>query len=143
MIDFGITNDFKDVPEIVNLLEQLTPTDKNYDKALLNATANYIFFSPSYTVFVAKDDAKIIGMAMLRVDYKFAHKGTPSAHIEDVVVDFGYRGSGIGSVLVTKAINKAIEIGVYKVTLNCFEHNVPFYEKLGFHKHDNGMRLDL
>ena len=41
------------------------------------------------------------------------------------------------------ATEQARKLGCYKVILSCFERLVPFYEALGYHKHDVGMRMDL
>ena len=145
MIIYTITNAFADVKGIATLLEQLTPTDGELEQKALYKAAYRIFMNEDYTVWIARDynTKRIIGTAMLRIEYKLSHKGVPSAHIEDVVVDYEYRKQGIATELIKQIIETAKKTGCYKVTLNCFEAKKPFYEKLGFRNHDIGMRIDL
>ncbi|MGI9215868.1 MAG: GNAT family N-acetyltransferase, partial [Hydrogenophaga sp.] len=52
---------------------------------------------PSYRLFVAIDAAgAVVGSYALLVMHNLAHRGTPSAIAEDVVVDQACRGQGIG-----------------------------------------------
>ena len=95
--------------------------------------------------FVAIDPAsdEVVGTASLIVERKFIHRGGRSGHIEDVSVRRGYQGQGVGSALVQHAVNEARRLGCYKVILNCHEQLVPLYARMGFRKHDLGMRIDL
>ncbi len=45
--------------------------------------------------------------------------------------------------VVGKAIQRARDLGCYKVILNCKEELVPFYTRLGMRRHEVGMRVDL
>ncbi len=93
--------------------------------------------------YVACVGARVVGTASLVIEQKFIHKGGKIGHIEDVAVHPESRHLRVGSVLVRHAIAQARRLGCYKVILSCFERLVPFYEGLGFHKHDLGMRIDL
>lgn len=98
----------------------------------------------SYHVVVAVGaDGQVVGATTLLVEQKFIHGGGLVGHIEDVVVRDGCEGRGIGGSVVKAAIQIADEFGCYKVILDCKEELEPFYSKLGFRKHDIGMRLDL
>jgi glucosamine-phosphate N-acetyltransferase len=94
-------------------------------------------------IYVAVYDDKIIGATTLLVEQKFIHDGGKLGHIEDVVTHKDFQGKGIGSGVMKKAIEKAKELGCYKIILDCSEKNVPFYERFGFVKDENCMRLDL
>jgi glucosamine-phosphate N-acetyltransferase len=95
-------------------------------------------------IFVAvNENGKIIGSTTLLIEQKFIHEGGLVGHIEDVVTNKEFRGLGVGSAVIKKAIEVAKQAGCYKVILNCSEENFPFYEKLGFKKHGTEMRLDL
>lgn len=95
-------------------------------------------------VFVAEtEDGMIVGTTMLFVTQRFIHKGGRVGHLEDVATRKGFEGRGVGSALVRAAIEETRAKGCYKVILNCNDKNVPFYEKLGFRKKENEMRLDL
>ncbi len=93
--------------------------------------------------FVARVDDRIVGTASLLIEEKFIHEGGCSGHIEDVAVHPDYQGKGIGAALVRHLVEQARAAGCYKVILNCSEGTAPFYEKLGFRRHDIGMRMDL
>lgn len=94
------------------------------------------------TVVAVADDA-VIGTASLILEHKFLHRGGTIGHIEDVAVRPGFEGKGIGSAVVRELIEMAKRSGCYKVILSCTDENVPFYSRIGFRRHDNGMRIDL
>jgi glucosamine-phosphate N-acetyltransferase len=99
---------------------------------------------PVYHVFVAvASDGQVIGATTLLVEQKFIHHGGLVGHIEDVVVRKGHEGKGVGGKVVGAAIEKARELGCYKVILDCKAELVDFYSRLGFRTHDVGMRIDL
>jgi glucosamine-phosphate N-acetyltransferase len=93
--------------------------------------------------FVAVLDRRIVGTLTLFVEQKFIHHGGKVGHIEDVVVEKSFQRKGIGQALVLHATAEARKLGCYKVILCCFEDRVPFYEGVGFRRHDVGMRIDL
>jgi GNAT superfamily N-acetyltransferase len=67
-----------------------------------------------------------------------AHLGTPSAIVEDVVVDASCRGRGIGRAMMHDAMCVAREKGCYKLVLNSNLRRLDahrFYEGLGFERH--------
>lgn len=92
---------------------------------------------------VVGEDGKVIGSTTLIIEQKFIHRGGLVGHIEDVVTHKDFRGMGVGKAVMQKAVEVAKGLGCYKVILNCSEENLPFYEKLGFHKHGIEMRMDL
>ena len=94
-------------------------------------------------IFVAIKDSDIVGSITAIIEQKFVHNGGKICHIEDVVTRKGFEKLGIGSILVEKVIEFAIQEKCYKVILNCSEYNSKFYEKLGFYKHDVGMRYNI
>ncbi len=94
-------------------------------------------------ILVYVENFKILGTASLILDRKFGHNGRYSAIIEDVAVRKESQGKGVGEALVRVLIKSAQDLGAYKVILNSSDHNLHFYEKLGFKKHENAMRLDL
>jgi glucosamine-phosphate N-acetyltransferase len=93
--------------------------------------------------FVARIDDRIVGTASLIIEEKFIHAGGCSGHIEDVAVHRDFQKQGVGAALVRHLIEQARAAGCYKVILNCSEATAPFYERLGFRRHDIGMRIDL
>jgi glucosamine-phosphate N-acetyltransferase len=92
--------------------------------------------------YVARLDGRVIGTASLILEQKLIHGGGWAGHIEDVAVHPEFRGHGIGSALVRHATAEARRLGCYKVILDCFEHLVPFYGHLGYHRENVGLRHD-
>lgn len=100
--------------------------------------------NPVYHVFVAVADSnEVIGATTLLVEQKFIHAGGLVGHIEDVSVRKGHEGKGVGAAVVGAAVEKARELGCYKVILDCKKDIVGFYTKLGFKEYEVGMRIDL
>ena len=97
---------------------------------------------PDCIIYVAVLDSKIIGATTLLIEQKFIHDGGLVGHIEDVVVRKEYQGSGIGQKLVKSLLEYAKKKGCYKIILDCADDLVPFYEKIGFKRHSNSMRID-
>lgn len=94
---------------------------------------------PSYRLFVACDAAdRVLGSYALLVMHNLAHRGTPSAIVEDVVVDQTCRSQGIGRRMMEHARTLAREAGAYKLALSSNqkrERAHAFYESLGFQRH--------
>jgi glucosamine-phosphate N-acetyltransferase len=92
--------------------------------------------------YVAFLGGRVVGTASLLLEQKFLHRGGWVGHIEDVAVHRDHQQQGIGTVLVQHATEEARKRGCYKVILDCFEHLVPFYERLGYRRHNLGLRID-
>jgi len=90
----------------------------------------------TYKIAVIEDvsKGKIVAAATLFVELKFIRGCAICGHIEDVVVDETYRGQNLGLKIIGQLKTWAKEAGCYKVILDCGEHNVAFYNKLGFQK---------
>lgn len=98
---------------------------------------------PYHVIVAVGADGQVMGATTLLVEQKFIHGGGLVGHVEDVVVRKGCEGRGIGGSVVKAAVQMADELGCYKVILDCKEELESFYSRLGFRKHDIGMRLDL
>ncbi len=89
--------------------------------------------SPATRLLVARDDSgRIVGSLTLAV---FRIPTGVRAWIEDVVVDQGARGSGVGEALVTEALSMATEAGARTVDLTSRpdrEEANRLYQRLGF-----------
>ncbi len=125
-----------------NLLKQLDDT-----AILLTETdVEDMIISPANRLFVVRrtDNKKIIGMLTLVVFHiPFSRKGL----LEDIVVDQEYRGKGIGTKLITAAVNQAREEGVRYLDFTSRPERVAanrLYKRLGFKKRDtNSYRITL
>lgn len=93
--------------------------------------------------YVAIKEDRVIGTATLLIEPKFIHSGGVVGHIEDVAVHQGFQHHGLGGRLVRHLLDICRQHKCYKVILDCAEEVIPFYEKLGFHRWERAMRIDL
>ncbi len=142
MIRAAYQSDYK---RIIELLEFLAPTGTP-----INEYAAITFMklrgNPDCDTLVWIPDTdydEIIAVGTVWYIQKMIHSCGIMAQIEDVVVDPKHRGCGYGKMITDALIDKARIKGCYKVILNCSEDNILFYEKCGFRKHENTMRIDL
>tara|TARA_Y100000816_G_scaffold41129_1_gene25831 strand:- start:300 stop:743 length:444 start_codon:yes stop_codon:yes gene_type:complete len=93
-------------------------------------------------IFVEIDEYSVIrGTITLILEQKMYRGGKFVAHIEDLVVQKGFRKMGIASNLISYAKDFAKMKGCYKVILNCKDELVPVYEKSGFSQKNVEMSL--
>jgi len=93
--------------------------------------------------YVAMIDDRVAGTASVFIEPKFIHSGGVVGHIEDVAVHPDFQKHGIGRSLVEHLLDECRQFRCYKVILDCAEGVIPFYEKLGFHRWERAMRIDL
>jgi len=101
---------------------------------------------PQYAIYVARAREEVIGTFALLVMDNLAHMGTPSAIVEDVVVDERWRGRGVGKAMMTFAMEFARRVGCYKLVLSSHhrrEQAHAFYRSLGFEQHGLSFHVDL
>ena len=128
-----------DLPAILRLYAQLGQDDGTVlglDEAagILNRLRSY----PDYRIHVALTNGIIVGTFALLVMDNLAHRGARSAILEDVVVEEGMRGQGVGRKMMAYAGDLCREKGCYKMALNSNRHRVEahrFYESLGYERH--------
>jgi glucosamine-phosphate N-acetyltransferase len=93
--------------------------------------------------YVALMDDKVVGTASVFIEPKFIHEGGVVGHIEDVSINADYQKHGIGRALVEHLLSVCRTHNCYKVILDCAESVIPFYERIGFHRWERAMRIDL
>nr|CAG4652240.1 EOG090X0FKI [Triops cancriformis] len=84
------------------------------------------------TVLEDKNTHRIIGSATLLLERKFIRQCAIRARVEDVVVSNAYRGKQLGKTLVLALISLSRVLGSYKLSLDCKDTMIPFYQSLGF-----------
>ena len=132
------------IDSFFDTLSNLTEIGKDvYNKGFSQKIFEEIRKSSNIKIFVAIKDRDIVGSITSIIEQKFIHNGGKICHIEDVVTRKGFENLGIGSALVKTILELARQEKCYKVILNCSEDNSNFYEKLGFYKHDTGMRYNI
>jgi ribosomal protein S18 acetylase RimI-like enzyme len=92
--------------------------------------------------YVVEQHGYIVGVASIIIINKLLRGGNRVGLIEDVAVSKSAGSRGIGTMLVEKLKDIAIERGCYKVILNCAEENIDFYKKCGFYQNEVQMRWD-
>lgn len=102
-----------------------------YEKILSVDAEDYTTFidNPQKVIFFADVDGKPVGQIKLIPWWnKFAY-------VEELIVDTEFRGKGVGSALMMRAVEWAREQNFPGITLETQDNNVPackFYEKCGF-----------
>jgi glucosamine-phosphate N-acetyltransferase len=125
--------------EMFNLLKQVWFLD-DIDKFKTNI--KLFLETQEMEIYIIKNKSQILGTTTLHYQHKLIRNGCKAGLIEEVVVDEKFRGKKIGEKLVKYVTKKAIENGCYKVILSCFPERVKFYERCGYKKESNTMRID-
>lgn len=117
----------------LQLLSQLTDVGQVTRTQFLTRFAQ-MKASGDYFVTVIEDTRKnvIIGSASLVIEKKFIHNCAIRGHLEDVVVNDIYRGNQLGKLIVVTVSLLAEHLGCYKITLECKDKLIKFYESLGY-----------
>jgi RimJ/RimL family protein N-acetyltransferase len=102
---------------------------KPYDEM---ATFQKKLISNNWPVYYAVDDGRVVGWVDITpaANPRLAHRGSLGMGL---IAD--YRGRGLGTQLITKAIQHAKEIGLEKVELTVYTENIAairLYKKMGF-----------
>ena len=124
-----------DVPQIIELYKQLDP----------DLDTSQFFFNPNriwnniehrrIKYFVAREEGKVVAACYICLIPNLTHAGKAIGYIENVITDEKYRRKGIGTAIMTMAINHAKENNCYKVVLQSDIKKTgthKFYGKLGF-----------
>ncbi len=128
-----------DLPAILSLYAQLGQDDGavlSLDEAgrIFDRMKTY----PDYRVYVALLNGRVVGTFTMLIMDNIAHLGARSAILEDVMVEEGLRGQGIGKRMMRYAGSLCREKGCYKMALSSNRNREAahrFYESLGFALH--------
>ena len=134
-----------DLPEVLRLYAQPSLDDGKV-VSLLEAERLFerIARYPDYKIYVAVCEGHVVGTFALLIMDNLAHMGAPSAVIEDVAVDPGWQGRGVGRMMMGYALRICGEKGCYKAALSSNlkrEQAHAFYESLGFERHGYSFRI--
>jgi ribosomal protein S18 acetylase RimI-like enzyme len=125
-----------DIEAMSLLLDQLFSIEQDFspDKDKQDRGLRLLLESEDAVAFVAEEEARVIGMATLQILISTAEGGRVGL-IEDVVVDTGYRGRGVGNTLLSHLLQWAEKNGLKRVQLLADCENQPaldFYQKEGW-----------
>lgn len=105
----------------------------NYKKDVSReAFEQYVSNSVDRRIMVLRNtDQKIIGAGTIFKIEKLHNNAI--GQIEDVMIDEQYRGKGLGKFMVEHLTRVGLDDFLcYKVTLNCLDKNIGFYDKCDF-----------
>lgn len=132
-----------DSEQLYKLYLQLSPNGEYNKEVMKSKIADCCRYSGFFCWATFSDDGLLIATATLWVLPTLLRGGTNFGQIENVVVDEGFRGKGLGKMLIEIALKKAKTENCYKVILNCDMSRCGFYESCGFVSNEVTMRKDI
>jgi len=125
----------EDMGGVLRLIKELAVFEKEPDAVIL--TENDLIkegfgTNPSFQCFVAEQDQKVVGMAL--VYERFSTWKGKTVHLEDLIVRENFRNKGIGKALFLQVMKYAKSKGVQRVEWVVLDWNtnaISFYEKAG------------
>lgn len=139
----------EDLPAIVAMLadDPLGAVRESPDDlAPYRAAFDRIAADPGQYLLVADRDGEVVGTLQLTLIPGLSRKGSTRTVIEAVRVSASERGSGLGSALVTHAVEESRRLGADLVQLTSDASRTDahrFYERLGFTGSHLGFKLNL
>jgi GNAT superfamily N-acetyltransferase len=124
-----------DFPAISRLYRQLHPGDPVLEDGTDRTAFDQILETPNLSLFVLEQGGSVIATTYLNVIPNMTRSASPYAVIENVVVDEGLRGTGLGKQIMAATLNAAWEAGCYKVMLQTGSRRPAthaFYRACGF-----------
>ena len=125
-----------DVPAVVGLVRELAdyeraPSEVHLTEEQLRAS----LFGDSPAVFghVAEDGGAVVGVALWFLNFS-TWRGTHGIHLEDLYVQPGHRGRGLGRELLRTLAAVCVERGYSRLEWSVLDWNTPsieFYEAAG------------
>ena len=121
----------KDHKSVVDLLQQLSVFEPDFrDMPIIWDRYEK---QDHISAFVGCDSKNnVVAFGSICVEMKI--RGGLMGHIEDVVVDEKFRGQGVGAMMIKTLIKEAIIKKCYKVSLECRDEKVGFYNEQGIEK---------
>ena len=124
----------QDLDALLRLYDQLAEDRAESRPASQPAAASTlaaILKQPGRALLVASVADRVVGTADLLVVPNLTHQGMEWAIVENVVVDEGQRGTGIGRALMEEVVVRCREAGCYKIQLLSRTHRVSAHALTG------------
>ncbi|KAG8036849.1 hypothetical protein G9C98_004171 [Cotesia typhae] len=119
----------------IQLLGQLTDVGNITKDQFLNRFFKMKTAGGYYVVIVEDlNGGEVVGSATLVVEQKFIHNCALKGRLEDVVVNSKYRGRHLGKLLISTISQLSRSLQCYKLSLDCRDRLIGFYESLGFQR---------
>ena len=126
-----------DIPDLVKLLSVLFSIEKDFNPDFTKQQKGLVLLienKANATIQVARDaSSKVIGMVSAQLVISTA-QGAASAWIEDMVIDAGYQGHGIGKQLLNHVLTWAKNKGATRAQLLVDIDNA---DAIGYYQHLN------
>lgn len=110
-----------DAPAVVRLIRQLAESAGETSPLTERYLESYLAF-PGSRILLAEDRGEVIGLLSYSVRPDLYHAGD-SAYIENLVVDQGRRGEGIGRALLETALAELEAAGCAEVSIATMPEN--------------------
>ena len=108
-----------------NFFRPYLPKDED-----LNQIWDEYFEQPTLRAIVLTKHNRVVGFGSLLIETKI--RGGKMGHIEDIVIEQSVQGKGYGRKLIDILTKTAEMENCYKISLQCKENNIEFYEKCDF-----------
>ena len=116
----------KGFTELLGQLTKAPPlSQEKFDQIFENKSASSVILVCEHL-----PESRIVGTASLFIEQKFILGGSLVGHLEEVVVDSGFRKLGISRAIIKKLVEIAKEKGCYKMIGSCNLELLPFYRKV-------------
>jgi len=122
--------DYDQYLELINDFRETTFTREQFADTLTKINQSSI-------IYVYEEKGLLLATGTIIYEHKFLRNTCIYAHIEDVCVRATHRRQGLGKKLMTHLIGAASHC--YKITLDCADENVGFYESCGLERRGNQM----
>jgi GNAT superfamily N-acetyltransferase len=125
-----------DVPTIARLIRQLAEYEQLLHQVVLRESDlhDHLFGERRYAeVLLAEVSGQVVGFALFFHNYS-TFRGQPGIYLEDLFVEPGHRGQGLGKALLAALAKLAVDRGCARVEWAVLNWNTPsieFYRALG------------
>jgi len=130
-----------DVPAVVALVRELAEYEKAADEArMTEEQLRVALFGEAPKLFghVAEVDGRVVGMAVWFLNFS-TWRGTHGVYLEDLYVQPGHRGTGLGRELLRTLAGVCVEQGYSRLEWSVLDWNAPSIE---FYKAAGAVPLD-
>ena len=133
----------QDFADVFELLAQLWP-DKSLAEIPMRDAFNQGLVATSEIYLTASLSGRIVGFASISLENSLYHGGT-LAWVEALVSDKRVRGQGIGTALMNRVIEEAIQnrCKAVEIMIDTQAHAVKFVKNKGFQLRGNAFELRL
>ena len=123
-------NDYARYLDLINEFRHTQFTEEQFVETFKN-------IEKSSDIWIYEENDIFLATGTIIYEYKFIMNTCIYAHIEDVCVRETHRRRGLGKLLIKHLIAQAKNS--YKITLDCSNDNMKFYESCGLERRGNQM----